>query len=638
MISQAGGKGMKADLRSVMQERVLIGDGAMGTFLYQMGFPVGISYEELNLISPEVVADVHRRYRDAGTEIHETNTYSANYDKLSKFGLESKVEDVNRAGVRIAKEVAGANGYVLGAVGSIRGGKRTNVSTSELKRFYQQQIFALLEEGVDGILLETFYDIEEMDIALLQARKLSDLPVIGQFAVEDVGHTLDGYTMPEAFRIMREQGADVIGFNCRSGPNGIMRAMETVSGRIGVPMSVYPNAGAADYVDGQFRYGASPEYFGQTAVQFADLGARIIGGCCGTTPDHIAAIAQALVEYTPVPILEPDPSESKPRIILHENVDERSGRGGQPTIVDLVKQRHTVIVELDPPRDLDIAKFMKGAETLKAAGADALTLADNSLAVTRMSNMALGHLVQDRTGLRPLVHIACRDRNLIGTQSHMMGFDALGINHVLAVTGDPARFGDLPGSSSVYDLTSFEIIRMIKQLNDGVSFSGKPLKQKAGFVIGAAFNPNVKHLDKAVQRLEKKIASGADYIMTQPVYDPELIVAMHEATKHLDVPIFVGVMPLASGRNAEYLHNEVPGIQLSDEVRSRMAGLEGEEGRAMGVKIAKELLDVATKHFKGIYLMTPFMFYSMTAELTQYVWEKSEHQCPTCFNPNNQLQ
>ena len=240
---------MKADLRTVMQQRVLVGDGAMGTFLYQMGFPVGISYEELNLISPEVVADVHRRYRDAGTDIFETNTYSANFDKLSKFGLESKVEDVNRAGVRIAKEVAGAEGYVLGAIGSIRGGKRTNVSTSELKRFYQQQIFALLDEGVDGILLETFYDIEEMDIALLQARKLSDLPVIGQFAVEDVGHTLDGYTMPEAFHIMREQGADVIGFNCRSGPNGIMRAMETVSGRVGVPMSVYPNAGAADYVE-----------------------------------------------------------------------------------------------------------------------------------------------------------------------------------------------------------------------------------------------------------------------------------------------------------------------------------------------------------------------------------------------------
>lgn len=218
---------------------------------------------------------------------------------------------------------------------------------------------------------------------------------------------------------------------------------------------------------------------------------------------------------------------------------------------------------------------MVGAKALKDARVDAITMADNSLAVTRMSNLALGALVQQRLNVRPLVHIACRDRNSIGTQSHLMGMDALGIDHVLAVTGDPARFGDLPGSSSVYDLTSFEIIRMIKQLNKGLAFSGKPLKKKARFVIGAAFNPNVKYLEKAVQRLEKKIAAGADYIMTQPVYDHALIERIHESTKHMDVPIFLGIMPLASGRNAEYLHNEVPGIQLPDETRGRMAGLEG---------------------------------------------------------------
>lgn len=250
-------------------------------------------------------------------------------------------------------------------------------------------------------------------------------------------------------------------------------------------------------------------------------------------------------------------------------------------------------------------------------------MADNSLAVTRMSNIALAALIQEKVGIRPLVHIACRDRNLIGTQSHMMGLDALDIDHVLAVTGDPARFGDLPDSSSVYDLTSFEMIRMIKQLNDGTAFSGKPLKQKAKFVVGAAFNPNVKHLDKAVQRLERKITSGADYIMTQPVYDPSLIERIAEATKHLSVPVFIGIMPLASGRNAEYLHNEVPGIQLSDEVRQRMAGLEGEAGRAEGIQIAKELLDAALPHFNGIYLITPFMFYDMGVQLTQYVWDKT---------------
>jgi homocysteine S-methyltransferase len=241
-----------------------------------------------------------------------------------------------------------------------------------------------------------------------------------------------------------------------------------------------------------------------------------------------------------------------------------------------------------------------------------------------MSNLALGYLVKEQCGLRPLIHIACRDRNMIGTQSHMMGLHALGIDHVLAVTGDPARFGDLPGSSSVYDLTSFEIIHMIKQLNEGIAFSGKPLKRKANFVIGAAFNPNVKYFDKAVQRLERKIEAGADYIMTQPVYDAELIVKIREATKHLDVPIFIGIMPLASGNNAVYLHNEVPGIQLSKDVISRMDGLKGEEGRAMGVQIAKELLDVAITCFNGIYLMTPFLAYDMTVQLTQYVWEKSK--------------
>ncbi|CAM2821123.1 bifunctional homocysteine S-methyltransferase/methylenetetrahydrofolate reductase [Paenibacillus sediminis] len=624
---------MKPGLREIWDGQLLIGDGAMGTYLYQMGFPVGISYEELNLIHPEVVGDVHRRYIDAGANLIETNTFSANFDKLSKYGLESKVEQINRAGVKIAREAAGNNGYVVGAIGSIRGGRRANISNKELKGYFEQQISALLTEDVDGILLETFYDVEELLIALRRVRKLSDLPVICQFAVEDVT-TLDGYTMPEAFSIITEEGADVIGFNCRTGPSGIMRAMDTLQGHLQVPMSVFPNAGIADYVDGQYRYAATPEYFAQSAVKFAELGARILGGCCGTTPEHIAAIAGALKDYIPMPLPQPVITSQRDRIAVAERDEEDEGGGaftGKPSIVDLVKERHTVIVELDPPRDLDITKFMDGAKALQEAGADALTLADNSLAVTRMSNMALGHLVQSQLGLRPLIHIACRDRNLIGTQSHMMGFDALGIDHVLAVTGDPARFGDLPGSSSVYDLTSFEIIRMIKQLNDGIAFSGKPLKQKAKFVVGAAFNPNVKHLDKAVQRLEKKIASGADYIMTQPVYDPELIAAIKEATAHLNIPIFIGIMPLASGRNAEYLHNEVPGIQLSDEVRQRMAGLEGAEGRQMGINIAKELLDVAMDNFNGIYLMTPFMFYDMSVQLIKYVWEKSEHRAPHLF-------
>lgn len=617
---------IRPNLRDALAERILVGDGAMGTYLYQMGFPVGVSYEEFNVLRPDVIESVHRQYYEAGARLIETNTFSANLEKLSKYGLENEMEAINRAGVRIARRAVGPDAYVVGAIGSIRDGKLKNLRTSRVIDAYERQMQALIDEGVDGLLLETFYDLAEMKLALRIARDLTDIPVICQFAVEDVGRTLDGASISDAFAELQALGADVVGFNCRSGPNGIMRAMDSVNGAVSLPYSVYPNAGIPDYVDGKYTYSAGPDYFAECARKFADRGARIIGGCCGTTPEHVAAMAASLADYVP----QPGAAEAAKRQATAVREAAPKSPDGiafaerhEPNIVELVKERHTVIVELDPPRDLDIRKFMEGAAALKEAKADAVTMADNSLAVTRMSNLALAALLQERVDIRPLVHIACRDRNLIGTQSHMMGLDALGIDHVLAVTGDPARFGDLPDSSSVYDLTSFEMIRMIKQLNEGTAFSGKPLKQKAKFVVGAAFNPNVKHLDKAVQRLERKIASGADYIMTQPVYDPALIERIAESTKHLSVPVFLGIMPLANGRNAEYLHNEVPGIQLSDEVRGRMAGLEGEAGRAEGVRIAKELLDCALPHFNGIYLITPFMFYDMAVQLTRYVWEKT---------------
>lgn len=628
------------DFREALQEQIIVGDGAMGTYLYQLGYPVGISYEALNVSEPDMIRDIHQRYVAAGARLLETNTFTANREKLSKHGLEDKVKDINRAAVRLAREAAQNRAYVVGALGSIRAGKRENIHTDQVKLDYMEQLSSLLDEGVDGIMFETFYDLEEMRLVLHIVRSLDkQVPIICQFAVEETHRTKDGVSLLDAFNILREDGADVVGLNCRMGPNGLLRAMESVQGQIALPMSAFPNAGLPDYVDGRYNFVATAEYMAESAVHFAQMGARLIGGCCGTTPEHIQTIAAALqdIDVPELPLMtESDAAAGNvDRLEIQQypyNIEETvGGDRTASSIVETVRTRHTVIVELDPPRDLDITKFMKGAEALQKAGADAITLADNSLAVTRMSNMALGYLVLDKLGMRPLVHIACRDRNLIGTQSHMMGLYALGIDHVLAVTGDPARFGDLPDSSSVYDLTSFEIIRMIKQLNTGLAFSGKPLKQRATFVVGAAFNPNVKHLDKAITRLERKIEAGADYIMTQPVYDAALIERIAEGTKHLNVPVFIGIMPLASGRNAEYLHNEVPGIQLSDEVRSRMKGLEGEAGRREGVAIAKELLDVAVNHFKGIYFMTPFMFYEMTAELTQYVWEKAERKTDPLF-------
>ncbi|TMV51877.1 bifunctional homocysteine S-methyltransferase/methylenetetrahydrofolate reductase [Paenibacillus mesophilus] len=620
---------MKADLREAFGQRVIIGDGAMGTFLYQLGFPVGVSYEEYNLLKPDVIAGVHKQYYDAGARLFETNTFSANREKLSKFGLEHEVAAINKAGVAIARQAVGADAYVVGAVGSIRAARRRNIATEQLVRDFQEQIEALLEGGVDGLLLETFYDMEEMLLALRAARQLTDLPVIGQFATDGGTTTNDGFGYQEAFEQLKAEGADVLGFNCHSGPNGIMRTMEKLNPIAGLPFSVFPNAGLPGYVDGKYVFGAKPDYFAENALKFAELGARLVGGCCGTTPEHIAAIAKALQGYTPRTAPAAEKGESPivvrtgPVAAEPEQPIESAGQPAEPTLTELVKQRHTVIVEWDTPRDLDIGKFMEGAKVLQEAGVDSITMADNALAVTRMSNLPMGFLLKEKLGARPLLHIACRDRNLIGTQSHLMGMHAIGLDHTLVITGDPSRFGDLPGASSVYDMTSFEMIRLIKQLNEGIAFSGKPLKHKANFIVAAAFNPNVKHLDKMVQRLEKKIEAGADFIMTQPVYDAKLIENVYESTKHLNVPIFIGFMPIVSEGNANFLHNEVPGIQLSEEVRRRMSGLSGEKGRAMGVQIGKELLDAAIPRFNGIYIMTPMHFYDMSVQLTRYVWEKT---------------
>ncbi|RCW48034.1 5,10-methylenetetrahydrofolate reductase [Paenibacillus prosopidis] len=292
------------------------------------------------------------------------------------------------------------------------------------------------------------------------------------------------------------------------------------------------------------------------------------------------------------------------------------------TLPEMVQEQTTIIVELDPPRDLDYSPFLEGAIALKEAGADAVTMADNSLAMTRISNVAMGTLVRERVGIRPLLHVTCRDRNLIAQQSHMMGLYALGIDHVLIVTGDPPRYGDLPGAAPVFDTTSSEMIRMIKKLNEGISFSGRPLKACTTFTVGAAFNPNTRHLNKSVERLEKKIAAGADYAMSQPLFCHQQIELVAQATQYLAIPIFIGIMPLTSYRNAEFLHNQVPGIRLSDDVLARMARFQGEDARKQGLEIAMELVDTVYRSFKGIYLITPFMRYEMTAELTRYLKSK----------------
>lgn len=605
------------DLRALLRDSLLVGDGAMSTYLYQQGIPVGMTAEELSLSRPDWIEEVHRQYVEAGARLIETNTYGANRERLSRYSLEGKVSRINRESVAIARRAAEGKAYVAGAVGSINAGRVSRWSPAEYRDLYEEQATALLYGGVDGIILETFFDLEELLLALEVIRPLTDLPILAQLTMLEVGRTRDGHTLTKAFAELQKQGVDGVGLNCRVGPLQMERALEKTVVPDGLILTAFPNAGRLGGSDGEYQYESTPEYFGNRAKVLREQGVHLIGGCCGTTPEHIRKVAEALHGLPPAPRVNPKLPEEE---VVALPLEVRS----RPTVVEQVRRGTTVIVEFDPPKDLDIQGFLQGAEALHRAGADAITLADNSMATPRMSNMALASILKSRLRVEPLVHITCRDRNLLGQQSHLMGLHALDIDQILVVTGDPTRIGDLPGASSIYDINSFDLIRMVKRLNEGISFSGKPLRQQGRFVVGAAFNPHVSRIEAAIRRLEKKVEAGADFVMTQPVYDVETLQLVHETTRHIPIPIFIGVMPLTGHRNALFLHNELPGVKIPETVMEQMRGLKGPEGRKTGVKLAGELLDEAVSLFNGIYLITPFHYWEMTAELTRSIRKKGK--------------
>lgn len=614
-----------------MKQRVLIGDGAMGTLLYSYG--VDFCYEQLNISQPERILDIHKAYLNAGADVIQTNTYAANLPKLRRYGLEDDIKEINRQAVKIAKlavenhlkqnQASDQKPFIVGTIGGSRGIRKSFAPSYEINNSAHLQLDALLSEGVDGILLETFYDFEELQTILAFVKKETDLPVIAQVSTHEVGFLQNGLSLAYALRRLEEMGADVVGINCRLGPHHMIRSVEQVLLPKKAFLSVYPNASQPDYTDGRLNYAKDPDYFAKSAAELRLQGARLIGGCCGTTPQHIEKTAKLVKGLSPVlekQEVTPSNNSTSKVVVQREKTFE-------PSIPDLCKTKKPIIVELDPPKHLDLSTFMEGASALKQAGIDALTIADNSLASPRISNMAVATILKTELDMTPLVHIACRDRNLIGLQSQILGLHALGMNQVLAVTGDPTKVGDFPGATSVYDVSSLELMQFIKKSNAGISFSGRPLKSKTNFSVAAAFNPNVRHLEKAVERLEKKIRHGADYFISQPVFNKEQMVEIYDATKHLNVPIFIGIMPLTSSRNAEFLHHEVPGIKLSDEIRARMSTCKQEDSAAEGIQIAKELLDVAYDLFPGIYIITPFLKYDLSVELVNYLHDK-ERKAP----------
>ena len=602
-----------AGFLETLRERVLCGDGAIGTLLAERGVPAGSCFEELCLSRPELISSLHADYLEAGAEILTTDSFGANALKLATFGLQERVAEINRAAAALAKGTiahSGKTAWVAGSVGPL-GIPEGEVYLSDLDReaLFREQIAGLLEGGADIILLETFQDPEELHLALHVAKSLGDTPVITLLASPESGRLPGGAPIGQALDRLAEAGADVVGLNCVNGPQAMLRLLEKIAPCR--PLALFPNAGRPSYQEGRISYGTSPEYFADLGRRMAEGGAALVGGCCGTSPEHIRALSAAIHG------LKPGTLRREAAVTVETSVATSESK--ETSLLDLVAAGKTVIVtELDPPKTLPLEKFFHAAEAITRAGSDAITLADNSLAILRVSNFAVAALLKQK-GILPLLHLSCRDKNVIGLQSELLGMAALGMRHVLALTGDPAKGGDHPDATSVYDVNSIGLLGIIRRLNEGFTQAGTDLQARPDLVAGCTFNPNSRNLDAQVQKLERKVAAGARYVMTQPVFETRLVEETACRTAHLGIPVFTGVWPLLNGRQAKFLHNEVPGISIPDAIMARMEGLEGDAGRKEGVAVAKEVTRAVLDHFPGVYFMTPFLAYQTTEELCAFV-------------------
>lgn len=604
---------VKSSFLERLEGRILLGDGAMGTLLYSRGVPLEANFEYLNLTHPDLVRQVHLDYAGAGAELLETNTFRANALALGSIGLERRVADINRAGARLAREAAGPDRLVAGALGPLTSprGESRELPAEQRREILLQQMTALAEGGVDLFILETFSRIDDLETGVALAAELG-LPAVAQMAFLEGGRTLEGVCAEEAARRLAAAGASMVGANCGSGPRDLLAVLERMAAVTDLPLSAFANSGFPQYLDGRYIYLATPEYFAGKGLEMAGAGARLVGGCCGTTPEHIRALARSLRGIIPP---SRGPRVSAGGLSVEKPVQAAPARRW----LDTASERPLISVELDPPRGLDCSKVLDGARALAAAGVDVISLAENPLARIRMGNIALAARIQQQAGVEVIVHLTGRDRNLIGLHSDLLGAHLLGIRNILAVTGDPVSVGGEAGATSVFDLNSIGILGLLASLNEGRTLPGNELGGRTEFLCGAAFNPNLASMDGQLRRLEKKIAAGARFIQTQPVYSLAVLEQMLERTAALGIPLLVGILPLVSERNAEFLHNEVPGISLPPEVRRRMMGKSGAEGVREGMAIAAELVDAAKAKAAGFYIMPPFGKVELALELMKLI-------------------
>ena len=609
-----------ATLLEQLATRVVVGDGDVAAYLYGKGSPLGRSFEGMCLTDPDLVREAHRAYLEAGAELIATNSFAANMPALKRHGLEEKANEINWKSAKLALgEAKDHSAWVAGCIGpsGLTAAERNGAGAKEVEELFRKQAGALIDGGVQAILLQSFGDPEEVELAIGAVRELHHLPVIAMLASGREGTLPGGKGWEETAQRLRKAGAEVVGVAPAFGPSACPTLIRRLSSGGENLLAAYPDAGQPEYAEGRYLYSNYPDYFAERMAELPPLGVSLLGGGSGVGPDHIRALKKkaAALKLVASPRAAVEPKREEIRVSVP---DGDKSRKKEESILERLKKERVAIVELDSPRSLDMGPFLKAAEELVKAGATALTLADNSLAILRVANTAAATLLRNRFNTTSVIHLACRDKNLIGLQSELMGLAALGHRHVLALTGDPSKFGDHPGATSVYDVNSLGLIDLIRQLNEGRNSAGREVGKGAEFVIGVAFNPNSKNFDAQVKKLERKMERGAHFVMTQPVYEKAMVRKMKEALTPLGIPVLVGVMPVISARNAEFLHHEVPGISIPDEVRAKIRSLpEGPAQADYGREVAAELAREVAQHFRGIYLITPMVRSGMTAPIVK---------------------
>lgn len=621
-------------LLEALSKGPLVVDGAMGSQLFERGILHNACLEELCVSKPEVILKVHEDYVRAGAQVLETNTFGANAMRLEKYGLSTKVKQLNEAAVKVAREAAGAKAFVVGAIGPSGYflGEALPDDVAKVREALLEQARVLVGSGVDGLLVETFRQTNELRIAIESAALAAGgkIPVIASASVDERSRMADGTSSAEIARLMREWGASVVGVNCCDGPMNVLEAITPML-ELGLPVWAVPNAGLPRRVDERLVYVSTSEYFGVYARRMFKLGVKLVGGCCGTTPDHIrriaaaARMAGAAERGATVTTGDSDAVIRSTESFESWSADPPDSPGSAKCVpfasrsdlaAKIARGQFVVSVEVNPPVGLDLAKALGAAKMLKAGGIDVINIADGARAQARMGNVAMATRVQEHCGMETILHVCGRDRNLLGTLAHLLAAHELGVKNLVIVTGDPPKMGDFPDASAVYDLDSIGILKLATRLNHGIDPGGKPLGGATRFVLATGAEPAALNYERELSRLEQKKKAGAEIVMTQPVYDPAVLEKFLQDIAPLELPVLVGLLPLASYRNAEFLHNEVPGMQVPESVRERMrkAGT-GAQARKEGVAIAREMLGAVRSRVAGAYIMPPLERYELALEV-----------------------